>query len=204
MSTPEPATGTTTPIAPVVDAAHATAYADIERYRVAINEIRSAAIAYYAGDLAVDDATYDALVARVAATEAAHPDWAQPDSPTTTIAAGVVSGGDVEHSVPMMSLDNVFDPDELRSWAARLDKILGRPAGGYTVEPKIDGMAIAARYVDGHLTQVATRGDGRAGEDVTLQARRVAGLPAQLTEPTTVEVRGEVFMTDQDFVTGRC
>jgi DNA ligase (NAD+) len=199
MSTLEPSTGTTTPVTPVVDAAHATAYADIEQYRAAISQIRTAAATYYAGGLALDDATYDALVARVAASEAEHPDWTQPDSPTTTIAAGAVSGGDVEHSVPMLSLDNVFDPDELLRWAARLDKALGRPAGGYTVEPKIDGMAIAARYVDGHLMQVATRGDGRAGEDVTLQARRVAGLPAQLTEPVTVEIRGEVFMTDQDF-----
>jgi len=80
-----------------------------------------------------------------------------------------------------------------------LDKILGRPAGGYTVEPKIDGLAIAARYVDGELTQVATRGDGRAGEDVTTQARRAAGLPPRLREPVSLEVRGEVFMTDADF-----
>jgi DNA ligase (NAD+) len=99
----------------------------------------------------------------------------------------------------MLSLDNVFDETGLRAWAARLDRVLGRPAAGYTVEPKIDGAAVAARYVDGHLTQVITRGDGRAGEDVTCHARLIAGLPAQLTEPVTVEVRGEVFMTDDDF-----
>jgi DNA ligase (NAD+) len=73
------------------------------------------------------------------------------------------------------------------------------PAGGYTVEPKIDGLAVAVRYVDGQLTLVATRGDGRAGEDVIGQARRAAGLPARLAEQLTVEVRGEVFMTDDDF-----
>jgi len=99
----------------------------------------------------------------------------------------------------MLSLDNVFGEDQLRKWAARLDRLLGRPAGGYTVEPKIDGLAIAARYVDGELTLVATRGDGRAGEDVTGQARRAVGLPQRLTAPVTVEVRGEVFMTDDDF-----
>src|SRR6476659_9575205 len=99
----------------------------------------------------------------------------------------------------MLSLDNVFDAESLQTWATRLDLILGRPAGGYTVEPKIDGLAIAARYVDGDLLQVATRGDGRAGEDVTGQARRAAGLPSRLAEPVSIEVRGEVFMTDADF-----
>lgn len=186
-------------VAPVVDAAKATRFDTVDEYRDAIGRIRSAAEAYYAGgDLVMDDAAYDALLARTAATEGAEPGWAAADSPTGTVAAGI-AGGDVVHSVPMLSLDNVFDEDELRAWGARLDRILGHPAAGYTVEPKIDGMAIAARYVDGRLVQVATRGDGRAGEDVTTQAPLVAGLPAGLRRPVTVEVRGEVFMTDDDF-----
>ncbi|MEV0728321.1 NAD-dependent DNA ligase LigA [Polymorphospora sp. NPDC050346] len=185
---------------PVVDAARAEPFESPERYAEVIEEIRSAAAAYYGGsDLAMDDATYDALMARVAATEAAFPQWKATDSPTEVVAAGAAVVGDVVHSSPMLSLDNVFDEEGLRKWAARLDKLLGRPAGGYTVEPKIDGLAIAARYVDGVLTQVATRGDGRAGEDVTGQARRAAGLPERLGEPLTLEVRGEVFMTDDDF-----
>jgi DNA ligase (NAD+) len=187
-------------VAPVVDAARAAPLDSIAAYRAAIAEIRSAAVAYYnSADLAMDDATYDALIARVVATEAAYPDWKGEDSPTGAVAAGVGVVGDVQHSAPMLSLDNVFGEEALRKWAARLDKILGRPAGGYTVEPKIDGLAIAARYVDGELTQVATRGDGRAGEDVTTQARRAAGLPPRLREPVSLEVRGEVFMTDADF-----
>ncbi|PRY32321.1 NAD-dependent DNA ligase LigA [Pseudosporangium ferrugineum] len=186
-------------VAPVVDAAHAEPYAGREEYADAIRQIRSAAEAYYAGaGLVMDDATYDALLARVAATEHDQPAWAADDSPTTTVAAGI-AGGDVPHSTPMLSLDNVFDADELTAWAGRLERLLGRPANGYTVEPKIDGMAVAARYTDGRLTQVATRGDGRAGEDVTVNARLVAGLPAELHRPVTVEVRGEVFMTDADF-----
>ncbi|MFI5937259.1 NAD-dependent DNA ligase LigA [Actinoplanes sp. NPDC051494] len=190
----------TTETAPVVDAAHAAPYDHAEAYHEAIAQIRAAATTYYAGDdLAMDDATYDALLARVTATEWAQPGWTAADSPTGAVAAGAVAAGDVEHSTPMLSLANVFDADELRAWATRLDRVLGRPANGYTVEPKIDGMAIAARYVDGRLVQVATRGDGRAGEDVTAQARAVAGLPAELTRPVTVEVRGEVFMTDDDF-----
>jgi DNA ligase (NAD+) len=188
------------PVGPVVDACVAEPLGTAEAYHAAVAEIRSAAIAYYSGpDLAMDDATYDALMARVAATEAAHPGWKGDDSPTEVVAAGVGVVGDVEHSTPMLSLDNVFNEDTLRKWAARLDKILGRPAGGYTVEPKIDGLAVAVHYVDGQLTQVATRGDGRAGEDVTAQARRAVGLPQRLREPVTLEVRGEVFMTGADF-----
>jgi DNA ligase (NAD+) len=175
-------------------------FSTLDAYRTAIDEIRSAAAAYYSGpDLAMDDAVYDGLMARVAATESEHPEWKAAESPTEVVAAGGGVVGDVVHSTPMLSLDNVFDEDTLRRWAARLDKLLGRPAAGYTVEPKIDGLAITARYVDGRLVQVATRGDGRAGEDVTGQARRAAGLPERLTEPLTVEVRGEVFMTDADF-----
>jgi DNA ligase (NAD+) len=187
-------------IAPVVDAAHAEPFDTADDYRAAIERVRAAASSYYAGaDLAMDDATYDALLARVTATEAAQPGWVMADSPADVVGAGGGVTGDVEHSTPMLSLANVFGEEELRAWAARLDRVLGRPAAGYTVEPKIDGMAIAARYVDGALVQVATRGDGRAGEDVTAQARAIAGLPARLAEPVTVEVRGEVFMTDDDF-----
>jgi len=185
---------------PVVDVALAEPYESVAEYRAAIDEIRSAAVAYYSGpDLAMDDATYDGLMARVAATEAAHPGWKAEDTPTEVVAAGAGVVGDVVHSAPMLSLDNVFGEEALRRWAARLERLLGAPAGGYTVEPKIDGLAIAARYVDGRLAQVATRGDGRTGEDVTAQARRAAGLPADLREPLTLEVRGEVFMTDADF-----
>jgi DNA ligase (NAD+) len=188
-------------VGPVVDAARAEPFESPGAYEEAIAEIRAAATTYYSGsELRMDDATYDALIARVAATEAAHPEWKAEDTPTEVVAAGAGVVGDVEHSSPMLSLDNVFDEETLRRWGARLERLLGRPAGGYTVEPKIDGLAIAARYVDGALTLVATRGDGRAGEDVTGQARRAVGLPARLAEPVTVEIRGEVFMTDADFV----
>ncbi|HEY0453265.1 NAD-dependent DNA ligase LigA [Actinophytocola sp.] len=185
---------------PVVDPALAAPFGTLEDYAAAVAEIRAAAVTYYQGaDLLMDDATYDALLARVAATETAHPDWQVAGSPTETVAAGVPIGGDVVHSAPMLGLDNVFGEDGLRKWAARLDKLLGRPAAGYTVEPKIDGLAIAARYVDGRLTLVATRGDGVSGENVTRIARRAAGLPTTLASPVTVEVRGEVFMTETDF-----
>ncbi|MGI5242661.1 NAD-dependent DNA ligase LigA [Dactylosporangium sp. CA-139066] len=169
-------------------------------YRAAVAQVRDAAAAYYSGpDLALDDADYDALMHRIAATEEAHADWKVEESPTEVVAAGGGVVGDVVHSEPMLSLDNVFNEDTLRKWAQRLEKLIGRPVAGFTVEPKIDGLAIAARYEDGRLVQVATRGDGRAGEDVTGQARRAAGLPERLADPVTIEVRGEVFMTDADF-----
>ncbi|TYC00300.1 NAD-dependent DNA ligase LigA [Micromonospora sp. WP24] len=195
----------TTPASPgdplIVDPASAAPFAERATYAGAVAAVRAAAAAYYNGsDLLMDDATYDALLARVAATETLRPDWKRADSPTELVAAGVAAGGDVVHSEPMLGLDNVFGEEQLRRWAGRLEKLLGRPAGGLVVEPKIDGLAIAAWYVDGRLTRVATRGDGRAGEDVTGQARRAVGLPGQLAQPVTLEVRGEVFMTDADFV----
>lgn len=187
-------------IDPPVDPRVAEPFHTAGDYTAAVAVIRAAALAYYGGaELLMDDAAYDALLARVAATEAASPGWRVPVSPTDTVAAGVPIGGDVVHSTPMLGLDNVFGADDLRKWAARLDKLIGRPAAGYTVEPKIDGLAIAARYVDGELTLVATRGDGVAGENVTRIARRAAGLPARLSAPLTVEVRGEVYMTEADF-----
>ena len=185
---------------PVVDPAVAAPFGAIEEYATAIAQIRAAALAYYQGsDVLMDDAAYDALLARVAATEAVRPGWKIEDTPTETVAAGVPIGGDVVHSEPMLGLDNVFGEDELRKWAARLDKLVGHPVAVYTVEPKIDGLAIAARYTDGALTLVATRGDGVAGENVTRIASRAAGLPTRLAEPRTLEVRGEVFMTETDF-----
>ena len=184
----------------VVDAERAAPFETQDAYSAAIERVRAAAAAYFEGtDLVLDDAAYDALIARVTASETAHPDWRKADSPTVLVAAGMGVVGDVEHSEPMLSLGNVFDEDGLRTWAARLEKLIGRPVTQYVVEPKIDGLAIAANYVDGKLTRVATRGDGRTGEDVTGQMRLVSGVPDRLSEPLTVEVRGEVFMTDADF-----
>ncbi|MCP2323537.1 DNA ligase (NAD+) [Hamadaea flava] len=188
------------PTDPVVDPAHAQPFYTHDEYSTAVAQARGASAAYFkGGDLVLDDADYDALIARIAATEAHHPGWQTDDSPTNTIGAGMAVVGDVVHSQPMLSLDNVFDEPTLRAWAARLTKLVGRRVAQYTVEPKIDGLAIAATYIDGLLTMVATRGDGRAGEDVTVQARLVAGLPLRLAAPVSVEVRGEVFMTDADY-----
>ncbi|MDX3525661.1 NAD-dependent DNA ligase LigA [Streptomyces sp. ID05-39B] len=182
--------GMTTPAAQIVDAA---------AYAQAVEDAVQASAAYYTGGTSVlDDDAYDRLVRGIAAWEAAHPEQVLPDSPTGKVAGGAVEG-DVPHTVAMLSLDNVFSPEEFTAWAASLARRVGHEAERYSVEPKLDGLAIAARYTRGRLTRLITRGDGTAGEDVTHAAGTVDGLPERLTEPVSVEVRGEVLMTTAQF-----
>lgn len=166
----------------------------------AVERLADAARAYYAGDGAIlmADAEYDALDARVRASEEAHADWRS--ERTDRVAAGVVEG-DVAHSAPMLSLAKATTPGEIEAWHERLIDLGGDPSPLVIVEPKLDGVAIAARYRDGHLDRVLTRGGGQAGEDVTAQfdAGNVVGLPLELPEPVTFEVRGECFMTTAQF-----
>ncbi|TMR14085.1 NAD-dependent DNA ligase LigA [Nonomuraea turkmeniaca] len=181
------------------DAPPYTHLADRASYTAAIQTVRDAAAAYYAdGTSPIDDATYDDLVRGIAQYEAAHPDEVDADSPIDKVAAGAATG-DVPHTVPMLSLDNVFSPDDLASWAAGLERRLGRPVTAWSVEPKFDGLAISARYRDGRLAQLVTRGNGTAGEDVSHAIGTIDGLPATLAEPVTIEVRGEVMMTTAQF-----
>ncbi|MGC0379461.1 DNA ligase (NAD+) [Streptomyces sp. SAI-229] len=180
----------TTPAAVIVDAA---------AYAQAVEDAVRAAAAYYEGGTsALDDDTYDRLVRGIADWEAEHPDGILPDSPTGKVAGGAVEG-DVPHTVPMLSLDNVFSAEEFTAWTASLSRRTGREATRFSVGPKLDGLAIAARYRDGRLTRLITRGDGTAGEDVSHAIGTIEGLPEKLDEPVTVEVRGEVLMTAAQF-----
>ncbi|WP_280703636.1 NAD-dependent DNA ligase LigA [Kitasatospora sp. GP82] len=168
-------------------------------YADAVATAVQAAAAYYAdGTTPLGDDEYDALVRAIESYEAVHPDQVLPDSPTGKVAGGA-AGGDVPHSVPMLSLENVFSAEELESWAAGLERRLGRPVDGWCVEPKLDGLAVAARYRSGRLQQLITRGDGLAGEDISHAANAVLGLPQQLAEPLDVELRGEVLLTQDQF-----
>ncbi|RKT20224.1 DNA ligase (NAD+) [Streptomyces sp. 1114.5] len=160
--------------------------------------VRAAAAYYTDGATPLGDDEYDALLHTIAAYEQAHPGQALPDSPTGKVAGGAVEG-DVPHSVPMLSLDNVFSAEELTDWAAGLERRLGRPVDAWCVEPKLDGLAVAARYRAGRLHQLITRGDGLAGEDISHAADAVLGLPAALAEPVDVELRGEVLLTREQF-----
>ncbi|MET9384325.1 NAD-dependent DNA ligase LigA [Streptomyces sp. NPDC002928] len=180
----------TTPAAVIMDAA---------AYAQAVEDAVEAAAAYYAGGTSsLDDDAYDRLVRGIAEWEAGHPDQLLPDSPTGKVAGGAVEG-DVPHTVAMLSLDNVFSAEEFTAWAASLGRRLGHEVTRFSVEPKLDGLAIAARYTAGRLTRLITRGDGTAGEDVSHAIGTIEGLPAMLAEPVTVEVRGEVLMTGAQF-----
>ncbi|WP_106972672.1 NAD-dependent DNA ligase LigA, partial [Streptomyces yerevanensis] len=183
-------TDMTTPAAVIVDA---TAYAQ------AVEDAVKASAAYYAdGTSPLDDETYDRFVRGIAAWEADHPDEVLPDSPTGKVAGGSVEG-DVPHTVAMLSLDNVFSPEEFTAWTSSLARRIGHDVACFSVEPKLDGLAIAARYTRGHLDRLITRGDGTAGEDVSHAIGTIEGLPRELAEPVTVEVRGEVLMTTAQF-----
>ncbi|MFC5213514.1 NAD-dependent DNA ligase LigA [Streptomyces coerulescens] len=180
----------TTPVAQIVDAAG---------YARAVEDVVQAAAAYYTdGTSPLDDDTYDRLIRGIAAWEADHPDQVQPDSPTGKVAGGAVEG-DVPHTVAMLSLDNVFSAEQFTAWTASLARRIGHEAQRYSVEAKLDGLAIAARYTRGRLTRLITRGDGTAGEDVSHAMSTIEGLPETLAEPVTVEVRGEVLMTSAQF-----
>lgn len=172
-------------------------------YLAALARLRDASRAYYGdGDSPVDDATYDRLRLAVLAWERAHPDEAAPDSPTGLVGDGAAPVGDVAHTTRLLSLDNVFDPAGLTAWGASLQRRLGHePEGGFTVEPKMDGAAVAARYRAGRLTQIVTRGNGSHGEDVSHVIGTIEGLPERLPVPATFEVRGEVLFTQQQFET---
>jgi DNA ligase (NAD+) len=173
--------------------------ADAAAYAQAVEDAKRAAAAYYAGGTSpLDDDAYDHLGRAIAAWEAEHPDEVSADSPTGKVAGGAAEG-DVPHTRPMLSLDNVFSAEQFTGWAASLERRIGRGVERWSVEPKLDGLAIAARYERGRLTRLVTRGDGTAGEDVSHARGTIVGLPERLAEPVTVEVRGEVLMTTEQF-----
>lgn len=175
-------------------------FTDRASFDAAVERLADAAAAYYAGDgtILMADAEYDALEARIRATEEIEPTWRS--NRTDRVAAGVVVG-DVPHSAPMLSLAKATTSEEIAAWFERLVQLTGTAEPVIIVEPKLDGVAIAARYRDGRLDVVLTRGGGDAGEDVTAQlgAGNIVGLPLELAEPATFEVRGECFMTAEQF-----
>jgi DNA ligase (NAD+) len=155
-------------------------------------------------DPEVPDAEYDRLMVELRGLEAAHPDLLSPDSLTQRVgAAPVAAFGTVKHRVPMLSLDNAFSDEEVRDFDRRVRERLGREEPvRYSAEPKLDGLAVSARYESGSYVQGATRGDGETGEDVTLNLKTLKALPMRLRGahvPRVLEVRGEVFMPRAGF-----
>lgn len=165
---------------------------------------------YYVLDAPViSDAKYDELMVRLQALEQQHPDLITPESPTQRVGAAPLAAFDtVRHAVPMLSLGNAFDPEDIVAFDKRVTDTL-RGAGmlaenaqvQYMAECKFDGLAVSLRYEDGRLTQAATRGDGQVGEDVTSNIRTLRSVPLKLRGdfPAVLEVRGEVLMYRSDF-----
>ena len=155
----------------------------------------------------ISDADYDELVRELRAIESEHPELVSPDSPTQKVGAGTAETfSPVRHRVPMTSLDNAMDRDELVAWGERAIKGLGDDARvRYVCELKIDGLAMSLRYENGLLVQAATRGDGRVGEDVTANVATIAVVPKRLEPgagiavPPVLEVRGEVYLPVEAF-----
>jgi DNA ligase (NAD+) len=161
-----------------------------------INEIRDHQFKYYVLDQpTITDAQFDALLRELQILEDKNPELREPDSPTAHVGGGFSTQFEQrDHIEKMMSLDNVFDADELMQWFDRVEKEITNPQ--YLCEVKVDGLAINLTYENGVLTQGLTRGNGVTGEDVTLNVKTIKNLPHQLkgdSSPALIEVRGEVF-----------
>ncbi|MGY2900649.1 DNA ligase (NAD+) [Curtobacterium sp. PvP017] len=176
---------------------------EVDRLRARINELRQA---YYQGENGSPeaDADYDVLVRRLDAIEQRFPELLTEDSPTQTVGgqAQTTQFAPVEHAERMLSLDNVFSPDELTEWAVKVQRDAGAERVRFLTELKIDGLAINLRYEHGRLVSAATRGDGVVGEDVTGNVRTMGTIPDRLSgtgHPPLVEVRGEIFFPVAEF-----
>lgn len=151
----------------------------------------------------ITDREFDKLMARLSELEAAHPELDDPNSPTHRVGGAPIDGFvTVAHQTPMLSIENVFDLVGVRDFDRRIRGYLDEPPQ-YTLEYKIDGVALALIYEDGLLTQAVTRGDGRRGDDVSHNARTIRGLPLALSSKNRVasrlEIRGEAFIANSDF-----
>ncbi|MEM7756344.1 MAG: NAD-dependent DNA ligase LigA [Planctomycetota bacterium] len=173
--------------------------------------------AYYAGEPELmPDSEFDSLLAELAELEREQPDLDDPNSPTQRVGGEPIEGFEtIEHAIPMLSIDNTYDEAGLAEWHARMLRLAGvddvgdgnalfapEPTAALTIacDPKIDGVAVSLRYEDGALVRALTRGDGVRGDDITHAVRTVRTLPLKLDNaPEVLEVRGELFITDDEF-----
>ncbi len=169
------------------------------------SEIRKHDYSYYVlDDPTVPDAEYDRLMKELVELEQQAPELITPDSPTQRVSGTPLqSFRQVKHALPMLSLANAFSKDELEAFNKRVSERLGiKKQIEYTAEPKMDGLAVSVLYRDGLYTQAATRGDGTTGEDITENVRTIRSVPLKLegkNVPSTLEVRGEVFISKHGF-----
>lgn len=159
---------------------------------------------YVLDDPVVSDTEYDHLFRKLQELEKTHPQFLSPDSPTQRVGVAPLKAfAEVQHEVPMLSLDNAFDEEEVLAFDRRVHERLGLEKDiEYICEPKLDGLAISLRYENGRLERGATRGDGMRGEDVTQNIRTISAIPLRLRGndfPPLLEVRGEVYMPKAGF-----
>ena len=174
----------------------------IDKFR---NEIRHHDYLYYVLNAPeISDREYDRLFDQLKELEAKHPELITPDSPTQRVSGQPITAfKSIRHAIPMLSIDNTYNADELRAFDGRVRKILEHANYDYVVELKIDGLAISLRYEKGRLATAATRGDGTTGDDVTANVRTIKAVPLMLKDgdavPDILEVRGEVYMPTASF-----
>jgi DNA ligase (NAD+) len=162
---------------------------------------------YVLDNPAVTDREYDDLMRELTLLETEHPEFADPASPTQRVGSRPLDAfSTVKHSIPMLSLQNAMDEDEVRDFHRRVTKLLGTSDVEYVMEVKIDGLAVELVYIDGIFTLGSTRGDGYVGEDVTQNLRTIRSIPLRLRVdggvpvPARLEVRGEVYMGKKEFL----
>src|SRR5438132_626574 len=149
----------------------------------------------------ISDREFDRLVQRLEELEKAHPELVTQDSPTQRVGGQPLSGfRPVRHRVPMLSIDNTYNEEDLREFDGRVRRWLKGEKPEYVVEQKIDGVSVTLLYEKGHFTLGATRGDGHRGDDITQNLRTVRDIPLRLQTvhvraPEVLEVRGEIYMT---------
>ena len=148
----------------------------------------------------ISDYEYDRLMQELKKAEREHPEWVTPDSPSQMVGGTVrrSAGVKVVHRVPMLSIEDVFSLDDVSAWVQKVQEV--HPEAAFCVEQKIDGLSLTLRYQNGMLVLAETRGSGYEGEDVTVNARVISDIPEYLdTDAPYLEIRGEVYMTHEDF-----
>ena len=175
-----------------------------ERHKVLVGEVRYHDHRYYVlDDPAIEDSEYDRLFRELLTLEEKHPSLATPDSPTQRVGGGVSDAfAEVEHVVPLLSLDSIQDEAELREFCKRMERELGRESVAYSLEPKYDGLSVELVYEEGVFSRGSTRGNGRVGEDITANLRTIGSLPLRLAGPIApgrLAVRGEAVFPIADF-----
>lgn len=151
----------------------------------------------------ISDEVFDHLLKKLEAIEKAHPEWITSSSPTQRVGEALTQGfKTIKHKIPMLSLANTYSKEEVEDFIARIEKLTGKKHPRFSVELKMDGIAMTAQYLNGVFYQAVTRGDGQKGDEITSNMRTIASLPLQLfgaEVPEFIEVRGEVFMPHAEF-----